>query len=239
MLLWLEFVSRSIRVGICALILAPAIAIGMSVWPSAAGRTRTEDTNHDGRPDVWRYYDARGELAHITVDSNFDGHPDREEDYRDGSLVRRETDRNFDQRVDLIEEFDPSTHQHLKSTVDADFDGRADLLVLFQDGQPVYSEWAKPDVDSRQAAVADDASASTRGLVALLDPFSRSASLYGPRPPGAAAAIGIAITGLSIDFPELFRWAPPHREIASLAVGFSGSVVFSLASPRAPPFQTT
>jgi hypothetical protein len=237
-LLWLEFVSKSIRVGICALILAPAIAIGMSVWPLAAGRTRTEDTNHDGRPDVWRYYDARGELAHITIDSNFDGYPDREEEYRDGSLVRRETDRNFDQRVDLIEEFDSSTHQHLKSTVDADFDGRADLLVLFQDGQPVYSEWAKPNVGSQPAAAADE-SASAGSLVALLDPFSRSASLYGPRPPRAAAALGIAITGLAIERPELFRWAPPHREIASLAVGFSGSVVFSLASPRAPPLLTT
>jgi hypothetical protein len=237
-LLWLEFVSKSIRVGICALTLAPAIAIGMSVWPSAAGRTRTEDTNHDGRPDVWRYYDARGELAHITIDSNFDGYPDREEEYRDGSLVRRESDRNFDQRVDLIEEFDPSTHQHLKSTVDADFDGRADLLVLFQDGQPVYSEWSKPSVGSQQAAAADE-SASAGGLVALLDPFSRSASLYRPRPPRAAAALGITIAGLAIVRPELFRWAPPHREIASLAVGFSVSVVFSLASPRAPPLLTT
>src|SRR6266849_1888032 len=116
----------------------------MSVWPSAIGRMQTEDTNHDGRPDIWRYYDARGELTHISIDTNFDGHPDREEQYSRGSLWRRETDRNFDERVDLVEEFDPATHEHLSSTVDVDFDGCADLRVLFADGRPVHSEWAKP-----------------------------------------------------------------------------------------------
>ena len=29
-------------------------------------------------------------------------------------------------------------------TIDVDFDGRADLLVLYQDGRPVFSKWAPP-----------------------------------------------------------------------------------------------
>src|SRR5262249_56592027 len=53
--------------------------------------------------------------------------------------------RNLDDRIDLTEEFSAATGERTRSVVDVDFDGRADLLVLFADNQPVFSEWAPKD----------------------------------------------------------------------------------------------
>src|SRR5882672_4543223 len=104
---------RSLMVSLCAV--ACSVAAAVSLWlPS--GALRTQDKNGDGRPDVHEYYQR-------------------------GALVRRESDRNFNDRVDLVQEFDPATREHTRSVVDVDFDGRADLLVLFRDGQPVFSKW--------------------------------------------------------------------------------------------------
>ena len=225
----------SARLVSMSLTLACIVAVAMSVWPSAIGRLQTEDTNHDGRPDIWRYYDARGELTHVTIDSNFDGHPDREEEYRHGSLSRRDTDRNFDHRVDLVEDFDPSTHEHVKSTVDADFDGRADLLVLFQDGRPVHSEWAKPVIGSGPI---DAASPPGDRLIALVDPFDQSAAFGVPQLTRATDTIPVGVDGLVVGGPNLFGEALPRHARASLTDRAPRAIAFSPASPRAPPSQT-
>src|SRR5215467_13299524 len=121
---------------LCAVFCAALAAI--EVWP--ARRVRTADQNGDGRPDVWRRYDARGRLTEVDVDSNFDGSPDIAEYYDRGVLVRRETDRNFNGQADLIEEFDAETHSRTRSVVDVDYDGTADLLVLFRNGEAVFAK---------------------------------------------------------------------------------------------------
>src|SRR6266851_130679 len=77
----------------------------VSMW-ALADRTRTEDRNRDGRPDVWRSYARDGRVARIAVDTNFDGRSDVEEYYEDGALVRRESDRDFNDQIDLVQEFD-------------------------------------------------------------------------------------------------------------------------------------
>jgi hypothetical protein len=114
----------------------------VTVWPTDR-QVRTEDRNADGRPDVWRQYDSRGQLTEVDVDSNFDGRPDIREYYAGGELVRRESDRNFDDQVDLVEEFDAATHEEIRSVVDLDYDGSADLLILFRDGRSVFTERAR------------------------------------------------------------------------------------------------
>jgi hypothetical protein len=219
-----------------SLALVCTIAVAMSVWPSAIGRMQTEDTNHDGSPDVWRYYDARGELTHVAIDSNFDGHPDRDEQYREGSLWRRETDRNFDERVDLVEEFDPETHAPLKSIVDVDFDGRADLRVLFLDGRPVHSDWARAAGGAEQ----DDASAPSpsAGLVALFDPFARTTAFGRAEPAHAADTVVVAPDSLPFDRSNTFGLVLPRRELTSLGDSSPRCNAFSPVSPRAPPSQT-
>lgn len=153
-------------------VVACATVAAVEAWPTARP-VRTEDRNRDGRPDVWRRYDSRGQLTETDVDSNFDGSPDIEEYYERGVLVRRESDRNFNGQADLVEEFDAETRSQTRSVVDIDYDGTADLLVLFQDGRPVFSKRTCPPkrvgipTPSSPRVHQDDAS----HLARLMDPF--------------------------------------------------------------------
>src|SRR5260370_41394051 len=97
---------------ICAGITAP-LCLG-------TGYVRTEDRNGDGRPDVWRVYGSDGRLREVGIDTNFDGRSDVREYYDSGALIRRESDRNFNDQVDLVEDFDPITHAHIRSVIDLD-----------------------------------------------------------------------------------------------------------------------
>jgi len=136
--------------------------------------TRTDDLNRDGRPDVWRAYGRDGRLARVAVDTNFDGRSDVEELYEDGLLVRRQTDRNFDDQIDLVQDFDPATRQIVRSLTDVDADGVADLLVLFQNGTPVFSKWMSAGRRDLAETIVARAAAqrSNQPLSALRDPFS-------------------------------------------------------------------
>jgi hypothetical protein len=118
----------------CALLCAATSAAPLV---QALAETRSRDINHDGRADYWEFYDSRGRLSRILVDTNFDGRGDRDSYYRQGALVRRVDDRNFDGRPDLIEDFDPELQEHVRSVVDVDFDGIPDLVELFRGGQLV------------------------------------------------------------------------------------------------------
>ena len=138
----------SLRSAALLCVLSCTTVAGLELWPAGRGRN-TADKNGDGRPDVWRFYDTRGRLAEVDVDSNFDGKPDIEEYYERGVLVRRESDRNFNGEADLVEEFDVDTHGHTRSVVDTDYDGTADLLVFFRDNRPVFSKQIRPASPSR------------------------------------------------------------------------------------------
>jgi len=145
----------------------------ISAWfPSSS--TRTEDLNSDGRPDVWRAYGRDGRIASVAVDTNFDGRSDVEELYENGVLVRRQTDRDFDNQIDLVQDFDPATRQIVRSLTDVNADGVADLLVLFQNGTPVFSKWmsagarvALPDASGARVAPRG----SNQPLSTLKNPF--------------------------------------------------------------------
>ena len=153
-------------------VVACATVAAVEVWPTAR-HLRTEDHNGDGRPDVWRRYDNRGQLTEIDVDSNFDGSPDIEEYYEQGILVRRESDRNFNGQIDLVEEFDAEAQGRTRSVVDTDYDGTADLLVLFRDGQPVFSERTAPPKNSGIATGSSPGidQGGAGHLARLMDPF--------------------------------------------------------------------
>lgn len=201
-----------------------------------ARRVRTADRNGDGRPDVWRHYDTRGRLAKVDIDSNFDGEPDIEEYYERGALVRRESDRNFNGQADLVEEFDPATHAPTRSVIDVDADGAADLLVLFRDGRPVFSEWARSKPSDSRSRPAVHRTGAGR-LVALADPFQSDTafrparavsddaecvglSTSGGLPSPCVATRGRAPTSARLVAPD----APPHAATPLLP-----------RSPRAPP----
>ncbi len=161
------FFSRFVAF-LCVVSCATVAAI--EVWP--ARRVRTADQNADGRPDIWRRYDTRGQLTEVDVDSNFDGRPDIHEYYERGVLVRRESDRNFNGQADLVEEFDAETHIRTRSVVDLDYDGTADLLLLFRDGQLVFSKrTSSPSSDAAVRGVPALHHGGVSHLARLTDPF--------------------------------------------------------------------
>jgi len=151
----------------------------VEIWPGSR-YVRTGDQNGDGRVDLWCRYDTKGQLAEIDRDTNFDGFPDIQEFYQRGVLIRRESDRNFNGLTDLVEEFDPATHSRIRSVVDIDNDGSADLLILFQDGRPVFSkqiggrEHSHPPRTGHPAVAPYD---HGERLIALDDPSKTEAAL--------------------------------------------------------------
>jgi hypothetical protein len=187
--------SLVVRLCVFACVAAAAAAL----WP--ASYVRTEDHNGDGRPDVWRAYDRHGQLSEVAFDTNFDGRSDVHEYYERGALVRRESDRDFNDRVDLVEEFDPTTRERVRSVEDVDYDGTADLLVLFQHGQPVFRKWAHPvapaALSGDRARHADVSSRTADDQLAPLeDPFRTDLALRAVRvADGSADCVGLSTSG--------------------------------------------
>jgi hypothetical protein len=207
--------------------IACAAILTASLWP-APELVRTEDQNHDGRPDIWRFYDRQGRLTRVEIDTNFDGRPDHRDFYREGTLTRSELDRNFDNRVDLIEEFDRSGRQHVRSVVDTDFDGAADLMVLFRDGEPIHSEWTAPVRAIETAAHGGVLAASGLGvrvpvvpplraiaepLTPLDNPFGASASVRAGHYARAPDVVGLSPISLTLGLPT------PSHTFLTIAAG--------------------
>jgi len=187
----------SLTIGLCVFVCASAASISFRVGEDV----RAEDQNHDGRPDVWRAYDRQGRLASVAIDTNFDGRSDVHEYYERGALIRRESDRNFNDRVDLIQEFDATTREAVRAVMDVDFDGTADLLVLFQDGRPVFSKWAHgltpvaAGADASSHAAAPPRTADGQ-LAPLDDPFRSDLSLRAVRVvAGPGDGVGLSTAG--------------------------------------------
>jgi hypothetical protein len=232
----LAMMRRPSRAGLILVGLLVVLTGRIAIFPSAI-RLRASDTNRDGRPDLWQSYDLHGALVHVSVDSNHDGRSDVQESYDNGRLVRRESDRNFDDQIDLIDEFDAATGAHTRSVVDANFDGRADLLVLFADGKPVFSAWVDPGRDTTVAVVAPALRRERHAddpLLALDDPFSSRERL---RPDShrlaAAGACGVVRSLPAALFALIVS---PHavRNPAPLLAAL-GSFSIPSATPRGPP----
>src|SRR5262249_4453202 len=220
---------RSQRLGIAFGLAVCLLTAFAAVW-LPGGRAFTEDRNHDGRPDVWRSYNANGQLVSVALDTNFDGRSDGNEFYDNGALVRRELDRDFNNTIDLVQEFDPATRQIVRSISDVDADGVADVLLLFQDGKPVYSKWAHAasgPFDSNEPSAANDA--QQRPLVALADPFSGDLAVKGTRT-GAQIRDTVALAAAS-GLPQSTSLA----FILAAASSFSTTGFFAVAAPAAGP----
>ena len=231
-------VSRALAVVLCAAACATTVAI--FPW-TRGGRIRTEDRNRDGRPDVWRTYDRRGQLTTVAFDTNFDGRSDVLEYYDQGALVRRETDRNFDGRVDLIESFDRVTHERVRAIADVDYDGRADLLVLFHHGQAVYSKWAAPATSPRRPArdsgLTSGPAADVGSLESLEDPFHADLAIEGVSPTRGPEDGGALALTSGMPAPRADGVTPPvpSSRVSTSDLTRPSSVSAGPCSPRGPP----
>jgi len=244
---------RACRLPAIALCLLGCAAVAVS-FRAVLHDVRTEDGNRDGRPDIWRAYDRQGELATMAVDTNFDGRSDVHEYYRRGALVRRESDRDFNDHVDLVQEFDATTRQALRSVSDVDFDGVADLLVLFESGRPVYSRWAHAATRAALNATSSepatlslratphqlpDEQSPDRQLVPLDDPFRADRAVSAVYPSlGFGDYVGLATSG---GLPERScRVASPFASSSGLPssrTSSCSSATLIQYSPRGPPLR--
>lgn len=226
-------------VSLCALVCAAAAA--MSWWPPG-GDVRTDDLNGDGRPDVWRGYDRHGQLATMAVDTNFDGRSDVHEYYESGGLVRRESDRDFNDRIDLVQEFDGTTREHVRAVVDIDFDGTADLLILFQRGQPVFSKWAHPVTPALARGFSAPSAGTSRRtandqLTSLEDPFRADLAVRAVHVGGEFGdCIGLATSGgLPASCGDAVSPLASSSEVSHSRVSHLSSATGVPYSPRGPP----
>jgi hypothetical protein len=216
-------------------VLILATVTAFSLWPTSR-RVSTDDRNGDGRPDVWRTYDRQGQVVEIAVDSNFDGRSDVREYYLGGELVRRESDRNFDDRIDLVEDFDATTHQHIRSVADSDFDGTADLLVLFNDNRPVFSKRAPLRVQG--ATRKDRVIPGRRGdapLAQFADPFTSDITLRSaPITPATIESVGTIIGVTVCPTPDDIR-VRVVSAVDRLHRQPRVNLAIRVQSPRGPP----
>jgi len=180
--------------------------------PIWAGEKSLQETQALLRPHIWRHYDDRGQLVEVDVDSNFDGQPDIEEYYERSVLVRRESDRNFNGQTDLVEEFDVATRQETRSVVDTDYDGTADLFVLFQDGRPVFSKQAR---SQKRLEIPNlnipDVHQDSRHLARVNDPFESDTAIRSTHVPSTDEGCVTECAG-GISAVQVMRsWLPPQR----------------------------
>jgi hypothetical protein len=168
--------ERLVRWLATILTLSACTSTVLKFWPHSDSVV-TEDLNHDGRPDVWRVYDIHHHLTEVFRDTNLDGQLDVREYYEQGALVRRESDRDFNNQIDLVEDFDAVTGARSRSVIDLDSDGRADLLVLFQGKNAVFVKAASQPTATPARRAAHPRAPTNNVLLALEDPFSTDVAL--------------------------------------------------------------
>ncbi len=220
----------------CAAVLAAAAVLGL-VLRAASDVVAVEDRNLDGRADVRRTYDSRGRLTHVAIDTNFDGRWDVEEFYEDGSLARRESDRDFNDRTDVVEEFDARTEEPIRSVVDLDSDGVADVLVLVADGRPVLATRAPDEMASRDRTRPAAHTPSGEALAPLVDPFRGEAALRAARSHETTVAVIAGSWGI-LGSPLLGLPARAASSRPLVGDGISSQVFLARLRSRGPPFHT-
>jgi hypothetical protein len=206
----------------------------------------TEDRNRDGQPDVWETYPDVDESV-VAVDTNLDGRPDERLRHRNGDLVSLEADSDFDNRVDIVEEFDPITHEVSRLLVDVDEDGTADLLVLSQDGQPVFKKWANQIAPPQDAWTAGSRAttilvslanqmADDGDLIPLADPFLGDITVRSTRSWRPASRDSLLSTSGGLPLPAtVISDARSSVSVRESAFHSCLPVAFAPAPPRGPP----
>jgi hypothetical protein len=98
------------------------------VFDKTTGRElcRVSDLNHDGKPDMWEYYNADGTLRRREGAYDSTDAVSEVQYYQDGKLVRRERDTNGQRKIDTWDTYDPNTGKLVKRERDTNGDGKVD-----------------------------------------------------------------------------------------------------------------
>jgi len=93
---------------------------------------REMDLNHDGRKDIFRFYNEDGRPLREMMDGDFDGTVDGVSLFEEGRVVQQEMDRNNDGRTDETRHFVQGNL--LRVERDDNNDGRIDVWEHWADG---------------------------------------------------------------------------------------------------------
>ena len=124
-----------------------SIQAGGERCQAKAGREVSEyDTSGDGRPDVRKVFlaiDTGGEARLVLIcretDINGDGKKDVIRYYDDeGRTLREESDRDFDGKMDLVLVFQDG--KIMREELDDNHDGKVDAKIFLENGKPVRAE---------------------------------------------------------------------------------------------------
>lgn len=88
------------------------------------------DLNHDGKIDVYRYYDERGAVAKEEFDVDFDGKLDTVDFYRGGRIYKKELCFKFDEKPNIWKYYDEKDNL-IKLEEDQDGDGNVDYWEFY------------------------------------------------------------------------------------------------------------
>ena len=108
------------------------------IYDKSSGRElcRVADLNHDGKPDMYEYYNADGSLRRREGAYENTDAISEIQIYENGKLVRRERDTTGQRKVDTWDTYDPATGKLVKRERDNNGDGKVDQWWTW-DGQNV------------------------------------------------------------------------------------------------------
>jgi hypothetical protein len=96
-------------------------------------RRKEVDINFDGKIDVVRNFNKRGDVVSEHMDMDFDGRVDVVNFFEGGAVTRKEYDTNFDSKVDIWRYFEANVV--VRKEADRDFDGKIDYWEYYEDGR--------------------------------------------------------------------------------------------------------
>jgi len=90
----------------------------------------TKDRNSDGKPDIWIYYNEKGEHIKSEADRNFDGKVDYTRYLAKVKIDREEGDIDFDGAIDTWVYY--SDGMKVRGERDTNRDGKPDIFIYYE-----------------------------------------------------------------------------------------------------------
>src|SRR5262249_28863645 len=113
-------------------------------------------------------------------------------------------------------------------------DGKADVLVLSHNGQPVFEKWAHQDAGAFTSPA--NAASDDSGLISLADPFVGDLTMRGTRPWRAVHRDSLLSTSGGLPLPAT-AISSVRSSVRTPESAFQSSsrLAVAQASPRGPP----
>lgn len=172
-----------------------------TVMEGGRAKCRETDANFDGRVDIYRWFDAAGQVSRVEDDYDFDGRIDVVATWQGGVVARDILDTNFDGRTDTWRDYQGGHITELRR--DSNGDGRVDTWERFDaEGRMTWSandanQDGEPDAPAdagTPAAPPATASATTPSAVIAPPGTAPAATAPAATPPAATPPAAPATT---------------------------------------------